>query len=157
MAITNFDRVDVDDLRVGEHGQIWSDAVVQLTNAQLLALRATPQTVIAAPGAGKAVIVDEVYMHLDVTTTGYTESAANVAVEYSGGTDIVVVEATGFVDQATDQSRLQVPDYTTIFTPVANEAVQLKNNGAGEWTGGNAANTLSVRIKYHIVDTAAFS
>lgn len=155
--VTNFSRVDANEVRVGEYGQILSDAVKQITNAQMLAIRATPQTLVAAPGAGKAVIVDELFMHLDVTTAGYTETADNLVVEYSGGGDIVTIETTGFLDQTTDQDRLIVPTYTALFTPVANEAIQIKNSGDGELGGGNAANTLSIRVKYHIVDMAAFS
>lgn len=42
-------------------------------------------------------------------------------------------------------------------TPAAAQALQLKNNGGGEFSGGNAANTLSVRVWYAVVPAAAFT
>lgn len=128
----------------------------RFTNAQVKALRATPQTLIPAPGAGRAIIVESVDLVCSAAAAAYTESADNLVVEYSGGTDIVEVEATGFVDQAAVETR-SIRTAATLTTPVANEAVQLKNNGDGELGGGNAANTLSVRIRYRVIPTTAFA
>lgn len=133
-------------------------ADVQLTNTQVKALRATPQTLVTAPGAGLAIIVDRVYLVCSAAAGAYTESADNLVVEYSGGTDIVAIETTGFLDQAAVSSRTIRPDHTTaLVTPVANQAVQLFNTGDGEFGGGNAANTFSIRTYYHTVPTVAFS
>lgn len=131
-------------------------AVVQLTNAQVLAVRATPITLVAAPGANKAIVVEEVHMVCDAAAGAYTETADNLAIEYSGGTDILTVETTGFLDQAAVGARWARPAIA-LTTPVANEAVQISNNGDGEFGGGNAANTLSVEVIYRVVDTVAFS
>lgn len=128
----------------------------QLTNAQMLALRATPITLVAAPGAGLAILVDGVYAYFDVTTDGYTETADNLAVEYASGLDVLVMETTGWLDQATDGARYQRPA-VDVITPPANSALQLKNNGDGEFGGGNAANTLSVEVTYRVVPVAAFA
>lgn len=130
-------------------------AVTQLTNTQIKALQATPIQLVADPGDGYAVLVEGVLMYLDVTTTGYTETADNLAIEYVGGTDILTVETTGFLDQATDQIRYARPAIA-LTTPVASAAVQIINNGDAEFGGGNAANTLSIEVEYRIVKAAAF-
>jgi len=131
-------------------------AVVQLTNAQVLALRATPITLVAAGGANTAILVEEVYLVADAAAGAYTESADNLAVEYADGTDILTIETTGWVDQAAVGARRARPAIA-LDTPVANSAVRLFNNGDGEFGGGNAANTLSVEVIYRVVSTVAFS
>lgn len=135
------------------------EAVVQLTNAQMLAVRATPITLVAAPGAGRVTVVHGVYAVCDATAGVYTESADNLAVEYADGTDILVIETTGFVDQvAAVEARYMRPDQSTAAVePIANSAVRLLNNGDGEFGGGNAANTLSVRVLYSIHEVAPFT
>jgi hypothetical protein len=129
---------------------------------QLRALAANPVTLIPAPGANKAIIVLRVHLVFDVTTTGYTEPSApdNIVIEYGDGTDIVEVDATGFITANTDQVRHVWPAYAggaaaAGMTPVANSSVRIANNST-EWTGGNAANTLSIRTEYIIVPTIAF-
>lgn len=127
---------------------------VKLTDTQIKALRATPQTLVPSPGAGLAVIPVYAHLFLDVTTAGYSESADNLVIEYAGGTDAISIETTGFIDQSTDQARfIGIPE--ALFTPVAAEALQLFNNGDGEFGSGNAANTLTVRVYYFVVPMAA--
>lgn len=46
---------------------------------------------------------------------------------------------------------------TGSVTHAGNQGLQLKNNGDGEFSAGNAANTLSLRIWYSVVPVAAFS
>ena len=131
---------------------------VQLTNVQVKALRATPITLVAAPGVNRAIIVREVYAVCDSAAGAYTETVNNFAIEYSNGNDILVVEATGWIDQTSVNLRLKRPDYTTAeFIPTVNQAVQVKNNGAGEIDGGHSNNSLSWRVWYSVVDTAAFT
>jgi hypothetical protein len=139
-------------------GHLYTDT--QITHAQILTLRATPITLVAAPGADKATIVDWVWFWLAKTgSSGYTETDDNLAVEYADGTDIMVVETTGFVDGILNEGRVARPAYApaTPFEPISNSAVQLFNNGDGEFGGGIAGQTLSVRVYYRVVDMAAFS
>lgn len=83
-------------------------ANLQLTNAQILALEATPVTIIASV-ATTALVVHKVALFLDDTGADYTESADNLVIEYADGTDIVVIEATGFIDATADAARLIIP------------------------------------------------
>lgn len=133
-------------------------AVVNFTSAQVKALRGTPGTLVAAPGAGKAIVVDSVTLQLNYGgTNAFTESTDNLVVQYGdSGTDITAsIETTGFIDQTSDQLAVYYPaDIATMATATAgvNEEVQLFNTGDGE-IGGNAAgdNTLNVTVAYHIV------
>jgi len=129
--------------------------VVQLTNAQVLALLATPQTLVPAPGANFAIVVERVHLFFDVTTTAYTLGTANTKVEYANGADIIDVVEAGWLDTAADAGRDYVPAVGA-FTPVANSAVRIANEVA-EFTGGNAANTLSIKTFYRIVPMLAFT
>jgi hypothetical protein len=125
---------------------------VVVTNAEALALLATPKVLIAAPGAGLAIIVDSLAI-AKIGTGVYTEAADNLVVEYAGGTDIIAaIETTGFLDQATSQVRAQRPA-VSVITPVANEAVELTIDGDAELGGGAAATTLKVTIGYHLIET----
>lgn len=126
----------------------------KLTHAQIILLADPAVELVPAPGAGFANMLVAVHLHFDVTTAGYTEDADNLAIQYSGGTDLLVVETTGFLDQATDQNRFQAMA-EAVFTPVANQAIEVFNNGAN-FTDGNAANTLSIRCYYYVVPTAPF-
>jgi len=131
------------------------NADVQITNAQLLAIRATPINLVPAPGAGKAIVVLGAQLYFD-SAGAYTVGTNDLQLEYASGADIAaLIETVGFLDQATDQARYHAPAAGT-QTPVANSAVRLINSGASEFTGGNAANTLSVRVLYTIVDMAPF-
>lgn len=131
-------------------------ASVQLTNAQALALRATPITLVAAPGANRAIKVESVTIVSDAAAGVYTETADNIAIEYADGTDILTIETTGLIDQAAIETRHQNAPAATLTTPVANSAVRALNNGDGEWGGGNAANSISIMVVYRIIPTAKF-
>lgn len=137
---------------------------VQITNAQLNNLAGTPIQLVAAPGALRAIIVDSVFMFLDVTAQ--KDDAAgdgNLNLKYTGGADSsagFTIEADAFIDEAADVPRFfpHAHDYVAgaalIVTPVVNTSISLDND-AGEHSGGDA--TLSVRVYYHIVDIAAFT
>lgn len=123
---------------------------VALTSAQLLALRATPALLVAAPGAGKVLQFLGATLIYDYATA-YTESAANIVVENATGTDMSeILEATGFIDATADAMRHMVP---AILGPVmlANEGLYLKNNGAAEWSGGTSV--IRVKVLYAIHTT----
>lgn len=142
-------------------GRVLSRRDVQLTNAQVLALFATPQVLIAAPGAGLAILVDHLYVVSDSAAGAYTESIGqDVELEYADGTNILTIDNTGLFTTGNVQRRVFEPgalaDAIAGLAPVANSAVRLFKTVA-EFGGGNAANTVSIRIYYHIVETAAFS
>ena len=129
-----------------------------LTNAQLLAVRATPIEIVEAPGAGKRNLFLGASLRLNVTTTAYTESTANIGFKYKDGSGVQVnetVEATGFVDQTGITHTNARPKLDAICTDAqcVNLAIVMHNLGAGEWTGGNAANTMTVTVYFVTVES----
>ncbi|KKN54912.1 hypothetical protein LCGC14_0588050 [marine sediment metagenome] len=128
----------------------------QLTNAQVLALRATPITLVAAPGANLTALVHRVYIVSDDTAGAWTETDDNLLVEYADATAITpAIDATNLVGGGVQIRDIRIS--TGDLPPDVNAVVRIKNTGGGEWGGGNAANTMSVRVWYSIVPAVAFS
>ena len=128
----------------------------QLTNAEVLAFRATPIELVAAPGANKAIVVHKFHIVSDDSAGTWTETTDNLVIEYADGVDIsAAIEAGSLVGGAVAFITQGVLD--TEVVPDVNAAVQIFNTGDGEWGGGNAANTMSIRVWYSVVDTVAFS
>lgn len=123
---------------------------VLITNAQMLAIRATPVTILPAQGAGKiAVLLGGliVFNHTDV----YTESADNLVIRYTDATGTaasVAIESTGFLTNAGDAAQIIYPVATppilTEADELSNAPLLLHNTGDGELGGGDAANTVRV-------------
>ena len=133
---------------------------VTITTGQLLALNATPIEVVAAPGPNKAVIFEGAVLHKPAGTA-YAAIAAgeDLSFKYTNGSglEVAVVETTGFLDQATAQTRYARPQTGAIaagtvssVTPVANAALVLQLL-VGEITTGDSA--LIVRVFYRVVPT----
>ena len=135
---------------------------VTITTAQLLALNATPRTIVAAPGANKALIFKGAVIHKPAGTA-YAGIAAgeDLSIKYtnSSGLEVGVCETTGFLDQATAQTRFCAPSLATAtggagintsITPVANAALVLMLL-TGEIITGTSA--LILRVYYRVVPT----
>lgn len=120
---------------------------VTITSAQLLALNATPITLVAAPAAGTANVLLDVQFFLDYNSAAYAGIAAgeDLAVRYTNGSGdiLATVEATGFLDATADAFRFQAAVTTTV-TPVAAAALVL-HMLTGEVITGNSP--LKVRIR----------
>lgn len=123
-----------------------------VSNAELKALHATPIELVPATeaGAGFAIVPLAVMVSLNAGTEVLTESADNLVVKCDT-TELIEIETTGFIDQATDQNRYQ-EKAEAVITPIANTALMLANKGDGEIGGNETADaTLSVRTYYRIV------
>lgn len=132
-------------------------AEVSLTNANVLNLRATPITLVAAPGAGKFVEFISAQLLFDYVGA-YTESTDNMAIKYENGSGTAVsetIEATGFVD-ATADTVINVKPTTSAAlakTAIENKVLCLHNTGDGEYGGGNAGNAVRVKVAYRVHTT----
>lgn len=134
-------------------------AEVAITNAQIKALRATPKTLVAAPGAGYVLeFVSGVLFH-DYGTNALTESADNMAVKYTDGSGAAVsqtIEATGFVDATADtMTTIEAKiDAIVAKTGCENQALVLHQTGDGEYGGNAAADTVwRAKIAYRVHKT----
>lgn len=130
---------------------------VTITSAELLALNAAPKTLIAAPGANKALIFEGAVIHKPAGTA-YAGVAVgeDLAIKYTdaAGLECGQAETTGFVDQATAQTRYVRPHNAasaiSSLTPVANAAL-VAHLLVGEVITGDSP--LHLRIFYRIVPT----
>ncbi|TQF41170.1 hypothetical protein UNPF46_08600 [Bradyrhizobium sp. UNPF46] len=131
-------------------------ARVTVTNAQIKALRATPKTLVAAPGTGKVLEFVSAVIKNNGGTNALTESADNMAVKYTDGSGVAVsqtIECTGFIDQtaATITAALPCIDPIVAYASGANKALVLHNTGDGEWGGNAAADvTLTIDVAYRV-------
>ncbi len=134
---------------------------VVITSALLLALNATPQTLVPAPGAGLALIFEGAWI-VKPAGTAYAGIAAgeDLAVRYTdgSGTQLGNAETTGFLDQTTIQSRYMRPwnaaSGVSDINPTINAALVL-HMLTGEITTGNS--DLHIRVLYRIVRQSAFA
>lgn len=131
-------------------------AEVALTSAEILALRATPKTLVAAPGAGLLLEFVSAVLLLDATATGYTETADNLAIRYTDGSGAIVsqaIETTGFIDQTADTMTTAEAKIDAIVAKSGceNKALVLHNTGDGEFATGTG--TMRVKISYRVHKT----
>ena len=130
-----------------------------ITSAQLLALNATPQTVLAAQGSGIAIVPTRLIVYKPAGTA-YAGIAAgeDLVLKYTNGSGAQcsgVIETTGFLDQTSAQVRyVGMPGSTSTtagdVTPVANAAVVL-HLLSGEITTGDQP--LYLRMLYDVIPT----
>lgn len=145
--------------RDGFQQVIGASVYKQITSAQVLALFATPISVVAAQGAGLAIVPVRVAIYKPAGTA-YAGIAVgeDLVLKYTnaaGAQCSAAIEATGFLDQATAQTRYAGMPGSTGATagdvnPVANAAVVL-HMLTGEVTTGTSA--LHVRVWYDIIKT----
>ncbi len=125
---------------------IAATTVVTVSSAELLALNATPKTLVAAPGAGIANVPEFLELFYDYGTAAYAGIAAgeDFTVKYTNGSGAVLgtIDATGFIDQTTNQSRFL--RFSSEITPVANAALVL-HMASGEVITGDGI----VKAKLH--------
>jgi hypothetical protein len=128
-------------------------------SAQVLALNATPQTLVAAPGAGKFLEFLGAYLFLDYATTAYNGIAAgeDLVVKYTNAAGAAVstqVETTGFLDQTSDQLRVARPVGTDpAVLALASNAALVLHLLVGEVTTGDSP--LKVRTFYRVIEQAS--
>ena len=125
-------------------------ATVTMTPALMLAARATPVALVAAPGAGYVLEFLGATFIYDYAAA-YTESADNAVVRFTDGSGAIAsttLETTGLLDATSDQIRTLKP-ITTDITPVANAALVFHNTGDGEWGGTGSPVRMKVSYRVH--------
>lgn len=135
------------------------EASVTLSQANILAMNGAAVTLLAAPGAGKVIIVDTIEFFHDYATTAYADGG-DVTIEYeTSGVDINVFDVALVTATADDNWLIRgtIPYVSAAgtashfsLTSSANKAVKI-TNATGAFTGGNAANIIKLRIRYHVI------
>lgn len=158
IALLKADGTNVTRITPGAAGDgVVQWAEVSLTNAQVLALRATPITLVAAPGAGRVLEFLSAVLIFDYTAA-YTETADNLGVKYENGSGVQVsqdIETTGFLDATADTLTRAIPKVDAIAakTGCENKALVLHNIGGDEFGGGDAGNAVRVKVAYRVMRT----
>lgn len=134
---------------------------VVVSSAELLALNATPKTIVPAPGASLALVFEGAWIVKPAGTAyGGVAAGEDLSVKYTNGAGAEVgqCEVTGFLDQATIQGRYMrahtAASGVADKTPVANAALVL-HMLTGEITTGDSP--LHVRVFYRVVPVGAFA
>lgn len=124
-------------------------ATVTVSSEELLALNATPKTLIAAPGEGKALILLGAELWLDFAETAYDGIHADedLTIRYTdaSGAVLATVETDPFLAATADAFRYVQPTTTAAITPVANAPLVL-HLSTGEIATGDS--TLKLRLLY---------
>ncbi len=124
-------------------------ATVTVSSAELLALNASPKTLIAAPAAGKALILVAAELWLDFATTKYDGIAAgeDLTIRYTDGSGalLATIETDPFLAAEADAFRYVEPTTTAAITPVA-EAPLVLHLSASEIATGDSP--LKLRLLY---------
>ena len=121
---------------------------VTISSAEVLALNATPKALVAAPGAGKAVLLEKAIVHLDYNSAAYVDDAGeDFVIQYDGGTALTAVIDGTLLDGTADAKvPLQALSGVPLEANVAVEAHIL----VGEWATGNSP--IIVTVWYRVVD-----
>lgn len=133
-------------------------AKVSLTNVNIKALRATPITLVAAPGANLLLEFVSAVLVKSVGANALTETADNLAIRYTNGAGLIVsesIETTLFIDTTTKIMTTAAPklDQIIITASAYNQALVLHNTGDGEFGGNAAADiTMDVYTSYRVLD-----
>lgn len=124
------------------------------TAAEVNALN-TAATVVAAPAAGYALIFEGAVVFYDYAAAFTIGSATGLAIKYTdgSGTGVGQTAVTGFIDQASDQTRYIRPwtaaSGASQITPVA--AAPLVANMLSANTSSGTGSVLKLRVYYRIV------
>jgi hypothetical protein len=129
---------------------------VAISSAQLLALHTTPRTLVAAPGANKAIVFESAQVFLDYNSAAYAGIASgdDLNIRYTNGSGAIAgtLETTGFLDQTADVYALIKPSAGSLILP---PNAPLVASLAGAVTTGNSP--LGVRVYYRVVDLSTLT
>lgn len=128
---------------------------VAISNADIKALRASPKELVATPGAGKWLEFVSAELILDYGSNVLTESSDDLVIEYgtSGVDASATVTANGFITSNADIIAYVPPKAigAVISASLANNNLQLKNTGDGEYGGNAGADTvMTAKITYRV-------
>jgi len=138
---------------------VLSIARKQLTTAEVLALFTTPIEVIAAPGAGKAILVHRMVAAMDYNTTAYVGGAGeDLTLTYTDASGLALtapLDDSGFIEAAAD---------AIAYAPgvgVSSQGIELTQNAAvmafmqvGNVATGDSA--VDLTVYYEVLALADF-
>lgn len=132
---------------------VQSVAEVTIAAGAVATLNATPVELVAAPGAGKAIVVDEVQWWLDFGSTAYDAAASGdtLVAKYTNGSGAAVVDTVAGDTFGGASADAYAVARGASVAPVANAAVVAHIN-TGEWYGAAGDSPVKARIRYRTLD-----
>lgn len=125
----------------------WKD--ITITTAQMLTLNTVPVSLVAAPGAGLALVPVQLFSTLTYNSAAYSTNASGASVKYTDGSGVAPgLTLTQAFLQSSANSSLNVMASATAYIPTANAPLMLVAASSDPTTGNSA---LKVRIYYRIV------
>lgn len=134
------------------------EATGTLSQANITGMNSSAVNLIAAPGVGKMIVIDEIELLHTFSTSAYTNGGV-VAIQYTGSTAITKAAAT-LVTVGSSETWVQRPtlydlDNSTgtgkglTSAALANLGVEITNATAA-FAAGNVANIIKWRVRYHV-------
>jgi len=128
--------------------------VGELTSAQILNIATAPVNVIAAPGAGKLVVVDSVVTKYNFVTSAYS-GTLGLEMKYSSPAGQPIFSSTAKLDISGTSDKYALDfgiSFGTGMTSMSeNQSIEIRDPGSNP-TGGDS--TVLYNIKYRILNTA---
>lgn len=129
-------------------------AKVTLSSAQLLALKTTPISLLAAPGAGKAIDVISITLRYVFGTTAYTLNAGTFKIFYgtTANAHALVADQSALLTNTATKTIVGLPTLVVAADSDANSlnnAIFAGNDGGANYTLGDG--TVNVTLVYSIV------
>lgn len=121
---------------------------ISLSAAQIIAMGTTPVTLVAAPGAGKCTIVNNITLKMVATATAFTGGGA-LEFRYTdaSGTKVTADIAAAVVTAGAGTSFTNVRGIEASLTCTANAAIVIRNPTAAFAAG---TGTAVITIDYHV-------
>src|SRR5690348_3710775 len=126
-------------------------ATVNVTSANILAMNGAPVTVLAAPGAGKAIIVDSILFEMTTTSTQYANGGVVQFVYHGGSVQVTgntIPAATVTATAGTTNTLVGSGSPSNGIVVAANTAIDITNATAAFITG---TGTAVLKIWYSII------
>ena len=129
-------------------------ATINLSNADLLALHATPKVLVAAQGAGTLILFNRLVLEYVYAAAFTIGSATNLTASYkadaSGGAASTTFAVTGFMDQTANKTEIIQPITTNIAAAGNINQPLVLSLAVADMTGGAGTTGIAI-VSYTVV------
>jgi hypothetical protein len=130
----------------------WVDqvATVTLTADEIKELNTTPIALVAAPGAGKVIVVDRIFGESIGVTAPFDAGTSTLRFQYSGGAQVTADLPVTFIEAAAGSTVYgTVGGIEAALVPVANTAIVATITSADP-AADTAAGTITLTVVYRV-------